>query len=105
MLLQVFPIKVTNAMLNESNALALYLELWLVLLFAAYVLILLMENRRQKAKLVMEKQEMRDIVDSTSESGFQRGQVYTCGRTYPGIRSWPAGNLRRLCPSVFPGSG
>lgn len=105
MLLQVFPIKVTNAMLNESNALALYLELWLVLLFAAYVLILLMENRRQKAKLVMEKQEMRDIVDSTSESGFQRGQVYTCGRTYPGIRSWPAGNLRQLCPSVFPGSG
>ncbi|MDY3920528.1 MAG: ATP-binding protein [Candidatus Limivivens sp.] len=67
MLLQIFPIRVTNAMLNESNAIAMYLELWLVLLFAVYILILLMENRRQKAKLVMEKQEMREIVDSTSQ--------------------------------------
>lgn len=66
MLLQVFPIKVTNAMLHESNAIAMYLELWLVLLFVVYILILVMENRRQKSKLVMEKQEMRDIVDSTS---------------------------------------
>ena len=67
MLLQVFPIQVTNAMLNESNTIAMYLELWLVMLFAAYILILIMENRRQKAKLVLEKQEMRDIVDSTSQ--------------------------------------
>lgn len=67
MLLQVFPIKVTNTMLNESNTIAMYLELWLVLLFVVYILILIMENRRQKAKLVMEKQEMRDIVDSTSQ--------------------------------------
>ena len=67
MLLQVFPIKVTNAMLNESNAIAMYLELWLVLLFVVYILILLWENRRQKTKLVMEKQQMRDIVDSTSQ--------------------------------------
>ena len=66
MLLQVFPIQVTNAMLNESNAIAMYLELWLVLLFVIYILILLMENRRQKARLVLEKQEMREIVDSTS---------------------------------------
>ncbi len=67
MLLQVFPIKVTNSMLNESNKIAMYLELWLILLFVAYIIILIMENRRQKAKLVMEKQEMRDIVDSTSQ--------------------------------------
>ena len=66
MLLQVFPIKVTNAMLSESNAVAMYLELWLVLLFVVYILILLWENWRQKAKLVMEKQEMRDIVERTS---------------------------------------
>lgn len=66
MLLQVFPIKVTNSMLDESNTLALYLELWLVLLFVVYILILVMENHRQKSKLVMEKQEMRDIVESTS---------------------------------------
>ncbi|MGN0743275.1 MAG: cache domain-containing protein, partial [Candidatus Fimadaptatus sp.] len=59
MLLQVFPIKVTNAMLHESNALAMYLELWLVLLFVVYVVLLLTENRKQKARLVMEKQEMR----------------------------------------------
>lgn len=67
MLLQVFPIKVTNAMLNESNTVTMYLELWLVLLFVIYILILLVENRRQKSKLVMEKQEIRDIVDSTSQ--------------------------------------
>ncbi|MGN0425412.1 MAG: ATP-binding protein [Acetatifactor sp.] len=67
MLLQVFPIKVTNAMLNESNTIAMYLELWLVLLFVVYILILVIENRRQKEKLVMEKQKMRDIVDSTSQ--------------------------------------
>ena len=67
MLLQVFPIEVTNAMLSESNTLAIYLELWLVLLFVGYILILVMENRKQKSKLVMEKQEMRDIVDSTSQ--------------------------------------
>lgn len=67
MLLQVFPIKVTNSMLSESNGIALGLELWLILLFVGYILILVMENRRQKAKLVMEKQEMRDIVDSTSQ--------------------------------------
>ena len=66
MLLQVFPIKVTSAMLNESNAMAIFLELWLVLLFAGYILVLVVENRRQKAKLTMEKQEMRDIVNSTS---------------------------------------
>lgn len=66
MLLQVFPIKVTNTMLNESNAIALYLELWLILLFVGYIVVLVVENRRQKAKLTMEKQEMRDIVDSTS---------------------------------------
>ena len=67
MLLQVFPIKVTNAMLNESNAIAMYLELWLILLFVGYILVLVMENRRQKAKLTMEKQEMRDMVNSTSQ--------------------------------------
>ena len=67
MLLQVFPIQVTNAMLNQSNAIAMYLELWLVLLFAIYVLMLILENRKQKAKLVLEKQEMRDIVDCTSQ--------------------------------------
>lgn len=67
MLLQVFPINVTNVMLYESNALAMKLELWLVLLFVAYTLTLVMENRRQKAKLAMEKQEIRDIVDSTSQ--------------------------------------
>ena len=67
MLLQVFPVKVTNSMLRESNAIAMGLELWLILLFVGYILILVMENRRQKAKLVLEKQEMRDIVDSTSQ--------------------------------------
>ena len=100
MLLQVFPIKVTNAMLNESNALALYLELWLVLLFAAYVLILLMENRRQKAKLVMEKQEMRDIVDSTSQLFSRFVLVDLNNDTYEYLKGDIAeqGEANALCP-------
>ena len=67
MLLQVFPIRVTNAMLSESNTIAMKLELWLVALFALYILLLLLDNRRQKAKLVLEKQEMRQIVESTCQ--------------------------------------
>ena len=67
MLLQVFPIKVTNAMLREFNSIAVNLELWLVLIFAIYVATLLLEYRKQRAKLVMEKRQMRDIVDSASQ--------------------------------------
>ena len=67
MLLQVFPIKVTNAMAIESNMLALFLELWLILLFVGYILVLMVDNRRQKTKLSIEKQEMREIVNSTSK--------------------------------------
>ena len=67
MLLQVFPIQVTNDMLHQSNSLAIYLELWLIGLFVIYILLLIMDNRRQKAKLVLEKQEMQEIVQSTSQ--------------------------------------
>ena len=66
MLLQVFPIGVTNEMLRESNEAATYLMVWLVILAALYVVLLLLENARQTKKLTWEKQEMRDIVDTTS---------------------------------------
>ena len=66
MLLQVFPIGVTNEMLSESNKAATYLMVWLVILAALYVVLLLLENARQTKKLTWEKQEMRDIVDTTS---------------------------------------
>ena len=66
MLLQVFPIGVTNEMLSESNTAATYLMLWLVMLATLYVVLLLLENARQTRKLTWEKQQMRDIVDTTS---------------------------------------
>ena len=66
MLLQVFPIGVTNEMLSESNKAATCLMVWLVILAALYVVLLLLENARQTKKLTWEKQQMRDIVDTTS---------------------------------------
>ncbi|MDO4516402.1 MAG: response regulator [Bacillota bacterium] len=66
MLLQIFPIQVTSEMLNESGTAAAFLLLWLVILFALYILLLLLENHREKMKLTSEKQQMRAIVDSTS---------------------------------------
>ena len=66
MLLQVFPIGVTNEMLSESNTAATYLMLWLVMLATLYVVLLLLENARQTRKLTWEKQQMRDIVETTS---------------------------------------
>ena len=66
MLLQVFPIGVTNEMLSESNEAAIYLVLWLVMLATLYVVLLLLENARQTRKLTWEKQQMREIVGTTS---------------------------------------
>lgn len=65
MLLQVFPMQVTNEMLSESSSAATYLLLWLVILSALYILLLLLESYKEK-KLTWEKQQMREIVDSTS---------------------------------------
>ena len=67
MLLQIFPMQVTNDMLSESNTAATYLLLWLVLLSAMYILLLLIESHKEKKKLTWEKQQMREIVHSTSQ--------------------------------------
>ncbi len=67
MLLQIFPGNVTNEMIQTSNTSAVYLIVWVSLLFALYLLLLLLENHREKKKLTSEKQQMREIVDSTSE--------------------------------------
>lgn len=66
MLLQIFPMGVTNEMLSESNSAATYLLLWLLILSALYILLLLLESHKEKMKLTREKQQMREIVDSTS---------------------------------------
>lgn len=67
MLLQVFPMKVTGEMLSESNRAATYLLMWLMILSALYILLLLVENAKERKKLTREKQQMREIVDSTSQ--------------------------------------
>lgn len=66
MLLQIFPIQVTNEMLSESSTAATYLLLWLVILSAMYILILLLESHKEKVQLTSEKQQMWEIVNSTS---------------------------------------
>ena len=66
MLLQVFPIQATGEMLSESNKAAAYLMMWLVILAALYVVLLLLENAKEKKKLTGEKQEMGQIIDTTS---------------------------------------
>ena len=66
MLLQVFPMQVTEQMLREANRTATYLMLWLVILAALYVALLLLENARQTRKLTWEKQQMRGIINTTS---------------------------------------
>ena len=66
MLLQIFPMQVTNEMLSESGSAATYLLLWLVILSALYIFLLLLESHKEKMKLTWEKQQMREIVDSTS---------------------------------------
>ena len=66
MLLQIFPMQATNDMLSESNTAATYLLLWLVLLSAMYILLLLIESYKEKKKLNWEKQQMKEIVHSTS---------------------------------------
>ena len=66
MLLQIFPMQVTNDMLGESGFAATLLLLWLVLLSALYILLLLIESHKEKARLTWEKQRMREIVHSTS---------------------------------------
>lgn len=66
MLLQIFPMQVTNDMLSESNTTATYLLLWLVLLSAMYILLLLIESHKEKKKLTWEKQQMKEIVHSAS---------------------------------------
>lgn len=66
MLLQIFPIQVTNEMLSESGCAAFYLLLWLVFLSTLYILLLLLESHKQKVQLTSEKQQMREIVDSTA---------------------------------------
>ncbi|MDO4514662.1 MAG: response regulator [Lachnospiraceae bacterium] len=65
-LLQVFPMQVTNEMLSESNSSATYLLLWLMILSALYILLLLLESHKEKTQLTWEKQQMREILDSTS---------------------------------------
>lgn len=66
MLLQIFPMQVTNDMLGESSFAATLLLLWLVLLSALYILLLLIDSHKEKVKLTWEKQRMREIVHSTS---------------------------------------
>ena len=72
MMLQVFPMNATNEMLSRAYYGSTALLLWVLMLSVIYIILLLHDKNREKRKLTYEKQQMTDIVNSTSElfSGF-----------------------------------
>ncbi|MGI6021250.1 MAG: response regulator [Lachnospiraceae bacterium] len=66
MMLQVFPMSVTDTMLKNARDDAFYLLLWLLALSAVYILLILLENGRENKRLSSEKDQLKDIVNSTS---------------------------------------
>ena len=57
MLLQTFPKSVTQSMLHNANHSGMVLQIILILLFAAYILILLLRARRERTQMQRESQE------------------------------------------------
>lgn len=62
MLIITFPSKVTNDMIDDANAAGVHLEIMLILAFGLYIIFLILQNYRQRKRLVSEKQEMSRIV-------------------------------------------
>ena len=62
MLIQSFPPMVTESMIQEANAAGIRLELLLVLVFALYILGMLVRHRVRNRHLVQEKRKMENIV-------------------------------------------
>lgn len=67
MLIQSFPSAVTDSMVHEANIAGIRLEAELVLAFGIYIICLLWLSWKQKKRLVLEKQEISQIVDSVTE--------------------------------------
>lgn len=67
MLIQTFPSSVTDRMVDDANAVGIQLEVELIAAFGVYIACLLMSRRKQKKKLVSEKQEMSQIVSGVTQ--------------------------------------
>lgn len=61
-LVQAFPKSVTQSMIRDENAVGIRLEIMLLLLFAAYIIALLIQSRREKKTLEHDNREMSYII-------------------------------------------
>lgn len=61
-LIQIYPSKVTDRMYQEANAAGIILEISLIVLFALYLIFFLVNNRRQKIRLLAENRDMNYIL-------------------------------------------
>lgn len=66
MLMQTFPSKVTNNMIDNANAAGIQLEICLIFAFSIYIIGLIFLNWKQKKLLMSQKQEMSRIVDGVT---------------------------------------
>lgn len=66
MLMQTFPSKVTNNMIDNANAAGIHLEVCLIFAFSIYILSLIILNWKQRKLLMSQKQEMSRIVDGVT---------------------------------------
>ncbi len=64
MLVQMFPAKVANSMIESADALGMKLLCKLLIGFAVFILLFLTFVRRQRKKLISEKQDVDQIVDT-----------------------------------------
>lgn len=63
-LIQTFPSQVTSNMYQDANEAGIILEASLILLFAVYILTILITNRKQNKKLLAENRDMNYVIHS-----------------------------------------
>ena len=66
-LVQVFPQKVTQSMVDNANRTGIMLEMMLIGLFVIYMILLLADARREKKVLEKENQEMGYVIDGVNK--------------------------------------
>ncbi len=66
-LVQTFPLNVTHNMINSANQTGMILQFSLIGMFAVYILILVIQARRERIRLEHENTEMGYVASGTSE--------------------------------------
>ena len=65
-LVQTFPKSVTQSMIQDENLMGISLEIMLIVLFAIYVVVLIIRSRREKKALEKENREMGYIISGVN---------------------------------------